>query len=95
MYDFGLFFNLRAFGFDGPLFWFPRKYADKYEGYYFPAHNRQSEITVVKDTAKGCPYFDANGKVAYTSDFKEALKVSLQAYKGQTLLYPPNIQLKI
>lgn len=95
MYDFGLFHNLRAFGFDSALFWFPKKYSDKFEGYYFPAHNRQTEHLLVRDTAKGCPYFDSNGKVAFTSDFKDALKVSLQAYRGQTLLYPPNIQLKL
>ncbi len=95
VYDFGLFHNLRAFGFDGALFWLPTKHADKFEGYHFPAHDRPTEHSQARDVARGCPYFDAHGKVAYTSDFRDALKVSLEVYKGQTLLYPPNVQLKV
>lgn len=36
-----------------------------------------------------------DGKLVETTDYKEALRVALATYKGQTMLYPPNVQHKV
>lgn len=93
LWNYGLLYNLHSIGLGGIFFWLPKRFEDEFEGYYFPRKDRPGEWQPTEQ-CHGNKYFkDGREREAQTKE--EALKESIEACRGFTLLYPSDIQVLI